>query len=93
MSNNSAEMKDSTDMRRPGIQNAIRGVEGNDLESLEIVRHKGLTIPGAVVFIIGGMAGSGILALPKAVDNLGRSESYRAQRVCVQFCHLVNVFT
>ncbi|XP_064638885.1 uncharacterized protein LOC135494650 [Lineus longissimus] len=66
------EMAGSTDYLAPSIQSDNRSRdEGDPLDSVDIVSHKSLTVPGAVVFIIGGMAGSGILALPKAVDNLG----------------------
>lgn len=36
-----------------------------------VTKTDGLTIAGAIFFIIGEMAGSGILALPKAFSNAG----------------------
>lgn len=33
--------------------------------------HKGLNVASAAVFIVGEMAGSGVLALPKAIVNSG----------------------
>ncbi|KAJ8315272.1 hypothetical protein KUTeg_007422 [Tegillarca granosa] len=38
--------------------------------------HSGLTIWTTAVFIVGEIAGSGVLALPKAVDDSGKNELY-----------------
>jgi hypothetical protein len=35
---------------------------------------KGLSIPFAALFIVGEIAGSGVLALPKAIDDSGKRQ-------------------
>ena len=37
---------------------------------------KGLTVVTAAIFIVGDMAGSGVLALPRAVVDSGKSMGY-----------------
>ena len=41
----------------------------------EIIAHRGLNIITTCVFIVGVIAGSGFLALPKAIDNAGKMNS------------------
>lgn len=52
------------------LPNGVQNVLGN-----EQFHVKGLSIFTTAVFIAGEMAGSGILALPKAVANAGQSRA------------------
>lgn len=46
--------------------------------------HHGLTVLTAAVFMVGEMAGSGVLALPDALESTGMSDLMGCQqRVCV----------
>lgn len=41
-----------------------------------MIKKKGLSVLTAAVFIVGEMAGTGILALPKAVANSGKNNFF-----------------
>lgn len=48
------------------------GEDGNTILIKRKNQKRGLNVMSAAVFIIGEMAGSGVLALPRAIVNSGR---------------------
>lgn len=46
--------------------------EQSPLLGSELVNHGGLTTLSAAIFVAGEMAGSGVLALPRALVDLGK---------------------
>ncbi len=51
----------------------------NTIRESDISREHGLTVLSAAVFVAGEMAGSGVLALPKAVVDTGKKFELNVQ--------------